>query len=99
LTPVFDSVEGVWKQSWVKVPYTEDELASGLLGASNRVKLVRDEVLLKSDSLVVSDKWDDYDVTLKTELKTYRQSLRDLPEQVDFPYAVVWPVSPILITV
>lgn len=28
-------------------------------------------------------------------LKTYRQALRDVPEQAGFPYAVEWPVPPV----
>ena len=33
--------------------------------------------------------------TVKADWKAYRQALRDVPEQSDFPYAVVWPTPPV----
>lgn len=31
----------------------------------------------------------------KADWKTYRQALRDVPEQGSFPYAVEWPAPPV----
>lgn len=57
------------------------------------VRAKRDAMLRDSDFAVLPDS----PLTKKTEQeawKTYRQALRDVPEQEGFPEDVVWPVSP-----
>tara|TARA_Y100000356_G_C11204266_1_gene259592 strand:+ start:379 stop:873 length:495 start_codon:yes stop_codon:yes gene_type:complete len=51
----------------------------------NRVK--RNELLAETDFYALSD------VTMSDEMKTYRQALRDLPSQSDWPY-VDYPTKP-----
>ena len=50
-------------------------------------RLYRDHLLAVSDSKV----WPDY---VTDEWRTYRQALRDLPSQAEFPENITWPVAP-----
>ena len=51
------------------------------------VRARRDELLAASDSKV----WPDH---VPDDWRTYRQALRDIPEQSGFPTNVTWPVKP-----
>ena len=51
------------------------------------VRLERDRKLAETDYLALSDN------TLATNMKTYRQKLRDVPKQSD-PDAITWPTKP-----
>jgi hypothetical protein len=53
---------------------------------------MRDSLLLKCDYLLLPDS-PIIEGTLN-QWKIYRQELRDVTEQVDFPTDVVWPTSP-----
>lgn len=64
---------------------TTEELAA-------RVRAKRDALIAATDYLMASDYPLDDDK--KAELTTYRQALRDVPEQEGFPTNVVWPEKP-----
>lgn len=57
-----------------------------------QVRAQRDALIAETDYLMMSD----YPISEedKTELETYRQALRDVPEQEGFPSEVQWPVAP-----
>lgn len=57
--------------------------------AAAAVRAERDRLIGDTDWTVLADA-----KTTKTDWKTYRQKLRDVPEQAGFPYAVEWPVPP-----
>ena len=59
------------------------------------IRYRRDLYLQKSDVYVLPDKWDDYTIEDKTAWKTYRQALRDIPQQENYPVTIVWPQPPI----
>ena len=48
----------------------------------------RNQLLAETDYLAL------YDVTMSTEMQTYRQSLRDLPANTTDPANPVWPTKP-----
>lgn len=50
----------------------------------------RDELLGGCDFIMLSD----HPATNKAAWKTYRQELRDVPEQAGFPDAITWPTKP-----
>jgi len=50
----------------------------------------RNELLLDSDPVILED----YPLTDKTAWKTYRQALRNVPQQASFPGNINWPVAP-----
>jgi len=96
---------GNWVQAWVEremfTEYTDengdvqtvaaqktayDTANTAALAASERAK--RDELLKETDHYGLSD------VTMSTEMTTYRQALRDVPQQTDFPGTISWPEKP-----
>lgn len=58
--------------------------------AAAAVRAERDKLIAATDWTVLGDA-----KTVKADWKTYRQALRDVPEQAGFPYAVVWPTPPV----
>lgn len=49
----------------------------------------RDKLLAATDWMALSD------VTMSSEMTTYRQALRDISSQSGFPYSVTWPTDPL----
>jgi len=97
--------KGNWVQAWTEremfTEYTDengdvqtvaaqktayDTANTAALAASERAK--RDELLKETDHYGLSD------VTMSTEMTTYRQALRDVPQQTDFPGTISWPTKP-----
>jgi hypothetical protein len=56
--------------------------------ASSRVRQTRDALLVESDWRVLPGRPN------ASVWETYRQALRDIPEQEGFPYTITWPVKP-----
>ena len=91
---------GNWVQAWVE----QDMFATDGEGtkadketayqanldaaAAERVRTERDSKLAKTDWLALSD------TTMSSEWTTYREALRDVPEQGGFPDTVTWPTEP-----
>ena len=72
----------VWTgTAWSLVDYTNDEIAE-----IHRQE--RDRLLEETDVYALSD------VTMTAEMSTYRQALRDVPQQTGFPGTVTWPTHP-----
>ena len=104
-----EEVNGVWREKWVTqemfVEYTEEDengntvthtvqdqkdakvaADNAALEAAERAK--RDELLKETDYYGMSD------VTMSAEMTTYRQALRDVPQQDGFPSTITWPTKP-----
>jgi hypothetical protein len=104
-----EQVDGVWQEKWVTkemfTEYTEtnedgvettvtvqDQIDAKIaadnaaLAASARSQ--RDELLKATDHFGLSD------VAMSDEMIAYRQSLRDVPQQADFPATITWPTKP-----
>lgn len=58
----------------------------------NEIRLKRDSLLKETDYLMMSD-YPISDVD-KEKVKEYRQKLRDIPSQTEFPKNVIWPEKP-----
>ena len=97
--PTLDAADNKWKETWVAIPLTVEELEVSKNTVGNNVRKKRNELLQKSDVFVVADRWANYITQEQTEWATYRQSLRDITLQVGYPYSVEWPVSPALFTI
>lgn len=69
-------------KEWVKTPPDMGSLA-------NEARTKRNALLTASDWTQVADAPVD-----QAAWATYRQELRDIPEQPDFPAKVVWPAKP-----
>jgi len=80
--------EGVWGLGWTVVAYTQDEL--DIISANVRDE--RDKKLNLCDWTQMPDSpLSDADKTL---WQTYRQALRDVPAQTNFPTDITWPTEP-----
>ena len=90
-----------WTESDMFQEYTDDEGVThsvadqqaaydaqntATLSASERTK--RDALLKATDHFGLSD------VTMSAEMTTYRQALRDVPQQAGFPSTITWPTKP-----
>ena len=97
--------KGNWVQAWVEremfTEYTDEEgnvqtvaaqktaydtANTAIRAAAERDK--RNELLKETDHYGLSD------VTMSSEMTTYRQALRDVPQQTDFPSTISWPEKP-----
>lgn len=80
------------------VPFTPEEEAifwerrTPLAWASLRQE--RNRLLVDSDNYVKSDRWELYTPEQKTAWSSYRQALRDLPQNTTDPFNPVWPIKP-----
>lgn len=58
------------------------------------IKHRRDVYLQLSDLYVLPDKWEYLNADEKAAWRDYRQALRDIPQQPEFPDTLVWPQPP-----
>lgn len=93
-----------WVQKWVERDMFSDTEEDGVTttkaeheaayqarldaDAADSVRAERETKLKESDWMALSD------VTMTAEWSTYRQALRDVPEQEGFPHTVTWPTEP-----
>mgnify|MGYP000706873742 CR=1 FL=1 len=56
------------------------------------IRAERDKLLTECDWLVIREQ--DIGTPIPHEWKAYRQALRDITDQLDFPDDVSWPISP-----
>tara|TARA_B100001989_G_C24541737_1_gene468006 strand:+ start:264 stop:761 length:498 start_codon:yes stop_codon:yes gene_type:complete len=90
-----------WKEQEMFTEYTDEEgnvqtvaaqktaydtANTATLAASERVK--RTALLMETDHYALAD------VTMPDAMKTYRQALRDVPQQAGFPANITWPDKP-----
>jgi len=69
------------------IPVVEPDPEPKPLSEAETVRAKRDQLLVASDSMALADRITD-------EWRTYRQALRDLPQQSGFPNSVTWPTEP-----
>lgn len=74
--------DGLWKQEWNVVNLTQEQ-------AEKNVRDARNNLLSSSDWTQVNDA-----PVNQTVWSTYRQELRDIPQQSGFPYNINWPTPP-----
>lgn len=85
--------DGVWKQVWKIVDLPADQVESRRSAEYDKnavvVRAQRNTLLSDCDWTQVADAPVD-----KAAWSTYRQSLRDITTQPDFPWSIVWPNKP-----
>lgn len=75
------------------VERTEEKIAADRVPLqASAVRAQRDKLLAATDWAVLPDS--PLDGTSQTALKTYRQALRDVPQQDGFPNSISWPNMP-----
>ena len=57
------------------------------------VRANRDALLKQTDVKVLADRWSILTDTEKSEISTYRQQLRDIPQTFTKPQDVIWPTK------
>lgn len=82
-------VNGQWELGWAVVNLTVEELATKTKTAGDEARALRGRLLAASDWTQVADAPVD-----QAAWSTYRQALRDLPDQAGFPDNVTWPEKP-----
>jgi len=82
-----------------KVYFTEEEElardaeeAEWAAGANDR--LAAEERERRNALLAETDYFGASDVTMSSDMTAYRQALRDVPQQKDFPTSINWPTKP-----
>tara|TARA_R100001591_G_scaffold102296_1_gene109254 strand:- start:143 stop:670 length:528 start_codon:yes stop_codon:yes gene_type:complete len=68
-------------QTWTVADKSSDDKAES-------IRAKRNSLLQDTDHHALSD------VAMSTEMTVYRQELRDIPQQTDFPTTVTWPTKP-----
>jgi hypothetical protein len=82
------------ESEWLFTPPPEPTKEERRADRMNKLRNERDARLIASDRLVHADRWEKYTPEKKEKIATYRQALRDLPENVTDPEKLVWPEVP-----
>ena len=96
---------GNWVYAWVEremfTEYTDDNGDVQTVAAqktaydtANTAALAATERAKRTALLMETDHYALADVTMPDAMKTYRQALRDVPQQAGFPSSITWPEKP-----
>ena len=102
---VQQDANGNWVQAWTEremfTEYTDDDGNTVTVQAQKDAKTAADNASLAAaerttrDALLkATDHYGLSDVTMSADMATYRQALRDVPQQTDFPGNITWPTKP-----
>lgn len=86
--PRLDS--GQWFQAWIIEKKTEVELSGEVEYVSANIRNARNLLLLETDWTQGKD----IDDSISDAWAPYRQALRDITKQSEFPFKVLWPQRP-----
>ena len=90
-TPVLEN--GEWVQSWNLIELTDQEKQVFFEAEAFNVRKERSNRLAECDWTQLTDQpLSDAD---QAAWRSYRQELRDLPEQAGFPWEIIWPEEPV----
>lgn len=91
-------MDGVWVNPPEPAPPTAEQMEAMQLAQIEQAKLRRArEIREQRNALLAQCDWtqlDDSPGQNKLAWATYRQALRDVPQQVGFPLDIQWPVEP-----
>jgi len=102
---VEQDANGNWVYAWIEndmfQEYTDDDDNVVTVQAQKDAKVAADNAALEATERATRDtllKETDHfalsDVTMSAEMTTYRQALRDVPQQSEFPNNITWPTKP-----
>lgn len=78
-----------WVEKWVETPATSEQIKERTAAAANDARLKRNQLLIDCDWTQLSDS------PVKTQAwVVYRQALRDITKQANFPWNITWPTAP-----
>jgi hypothetical protein len=81
--------DGSYAETWTATAASTEEIAERTSSETVSVRFTRNETLKNSDWTQLPDSPVDSVVWA-----AYRQDLRDIPQQVGFPWTVTWPTEP-----
>lgn len=84
--------DGIYYQTWTVVEMSDEEKAAATEAQSTKVKNERNLLLYRCDWTQLADS--PLTDAERAAWASYRQTLRDLPQQAGFPWSVEWPVQP-----
>ena len=85
-------VNGAWVQDWTILTMTDEEQAEHDVQSRAAARQHRDALLTKTDWMVIQSA--ETGISLAVEWATYRQALRDISSQAEFPREINWPTEP-----
>jgi hypothetical protein len=85
--------DGIWRRTWAEIDATPEEIATRTENESVSLLAKRTKELRQSDFSQVADA-PNYVKAKQSEWNTYRQALRDLPQQAGFPWNITFPQKP-----
>ena len=99
------NANGNWVYAWTEqdmfTEYTDDDDNVVTVQAQKDAKTAADNAALEAterstrdDLLKATDHYGLSDVTMTDAMTAYRQALRDVPQQTDFPGTITWPTKP-----
>ena len=102
---VEQDANGNWVQAWTEremfTEYTDDDGNTVTVQAQKDAKTAADNASLaaterstRDELLKATDHYGLSDVTMSADMATYRQALRDVPQQEGFPGTITWPTKP-----
>jgi hypothetical protein len=102
---VAQDANGNWVQAWTEremfTEYDDEEGNTVTVQAQKDAKTAADNAALaateratRDDLLKATDHYGLSDVTMSEAMTTYRQALRDVPQQEGFPGTITWPTKP-----
>ena len=102
---VEQDANGNWVWAWTEndmfQEYTDDDdnvvTVQDQIDAKNaadNAALAASERATRDDLLKATDHYGLSDVTMSEAMTTYRQALRDVPQQEGFPQTITWPTKP-----
>ena len=102
---VEQDANGNWVQAWTEremfAEYTDDDGNTVTVQAQKDVKTAADNASLaaterstRNELLKATDHYGLSDVAMSADMATYRQALRDVPQQEGFPGTITWPTKP-----
>jgi len=83
-------VDGSWTIGWTTADKTTDEIAEYDNGVAEGHRITRNGLLAETDFYALSD------VTMSSEMQSYRQALRDITSHSNWPHLedADWPTAP-----
>ena len=81
-------IDGSWVLTKSIENKTAEQITAYTASKESEVRTQRNALLAETDWCALSD------VTMSADMTTYRQALRDVPEQAGFPHSVTWPTKP-----
>lgn len=82
-------LDGSYAEKWIITSASAEEISERTAYKVSLVRSLRNEALNNSDWTQLPDSPVD-----SVEWAAYRQDLRDIPQQVEFPWNVTWPTEP-----